>query len=389
MNSPTRRPRFSSVSRTDGRVMPLELFFDLVFVLAITQCTSMMADDPTWPGIGRGLLVLSVLWWAWVGYAWLTSVVDPEEGIVRIVIIVAMTAFLLASIAGPGAFDGRGLLFAISVGIVRTAHIALFLLASRGADRLRHSVLGLAVSTALGVGLLVVAAEVHGTAKIAIWIVAVVLDIGGPLVAGQDGWQLEPAHFAERHGLIVLIALGESIVALGAGTDETLTASVVAAVVLGVVLAATMWWAYFDVVAIIAGRNLAELPKGLVQNGVARDAYSYLHLPMVAGVVLSAFGLKQVLHHAGSHLATEAAVGLAGGVALYLLAHVSFKWRNIRSLSRPRLAVAVALVLAVPLMTRLSAVTSLGVIAVTMVGLIVYETVVFADARDSIRHSDL
>ena len=148
----------------EERVTPLELFFDLVFVLALTQCTALMAATPTWEGLAQGLLVLGVLWWSWVGYAWLTSVVDPEEGAVRLVMFLAMAAFLVAALCVPEAFGSEALLFALAYGVVRVAHILLFVLASRDDPGLRRATLGLAVSTAIGVGLLVLAAATDGWA---------------------------------------------------------------------------------------------------------------------------------------------------------------------------------------------------------------------------------
>ena len=147
-----RGPRLSAARREGERVTPLELFFDLVFVLAITQCTALMTHHPTWSGLVQGLLVLGVLWWAWVGYAWLTSVIDPEEGAVRLVMFVAMAAMLIAALCVPDAFGHLGLAFALAIGVFRVAHIALFMLASPDDDALRHSVLGFAVSTAVAVG---------------------------------------------------------------------------------------------------------------------------------------------------------------------------------------------------------------------------------------------
>ena len=162
--TPTSRvPRIGVVLRDGERVSPLELFFDLVFVLAITQCTALMANDPTWRGIGRGLVVLGLLWWSWVGYAWLTSVVDPDEGGVRLVLFAAMAALLVTSLCVPDAFGDLGLTLAIAYGGVRAAHIALFVLASRDDPGLRHSVVGLAASTAIGVAILVPARSSTGT----------------------------------------------------------------------------------------------------------------------------------------------------------------------------------------------------------------------------------
>ena len=217
MEAGARTRRLTAVRREEARVTALELFFDLVFVLAVTQCTTLMANDATWQGLFRGLLVLAVLWWPWSGYAWLTSVVDPEEGIVRLVVFVAMAALLVCALCVPTAFGEGATIFAIGYAIVRFAQIGLFIIASREDPQLRHSVLGLALSTAIGCALIGAAAFADNTLQGVLWIVALTLDMGGPLFIDSEGWRLVPHHFAERHGLIVLIALGESVVAIGAG----------------------------------------------------------------------------------------------------------------------------------------------------------------------------
>jgi low temperature requirement protein LtrA len=378
--------RISAVMRDDERVTPLELFFDLVFVLALTQCTTLIVHTPTWGGALKGLLVLGMLWWSWVGYAWLTSVVDPEEGAVRLVIFVAMAAFLVAAICVPRAFGSDALLFACAYAVVRAAHIVLFILASRDDDALRSSVRGLAVSTAVGAGLLFVAAATSGEVRVALWGVALLLDAGGPFLFGQDGWKLVPGHFAERHGAIVIIALGESVVALGVGAQEAISAGVVVAAVLGILIAATLWWVYFDVTAIVARRRLAKASEGRERNGIARDSYSYLHFPMIAGIALLAVGLKLVLAHVDRPLAIVPVVALLGGAALYLLAHVAFRLRNMHTLSLRRLLCAAVLLALVPLHASVSALAMLGILAGLLSALITYEAIRYADARDRIRH---
>ncbi len=386
--SERRSPRLTAVMREGERVTPLELFFDLVFVLALTQCTALMARTPTWEGLLKGLLALGMLWWAWVGYAWLTSVVDPEEGSVRLVIFAAMAAMLVAALCVPGAFGSEALLFACAYAVVRGAHIALFTIASRGDSALRHSVAGLAYSTAIGAGLLFVAALTDGALQLGLWGLALVLDMGGPYLFGADGWKLVPGHFAERHGLIVLIALGESIVALGVGAKVVLDAGIVAAAVLGVVVAAALWWVYFDVTAIVAERRLSSTEEGRERNEMARDSYSYLHLPMVAGIALLAVGLKLTLEDVNDPLKLAPTAALLGGAALYLLAHVAFRLRNMRTLSRRRLVCALALLALAPIAVALGipSLATLGVLAGTLTGLILYEVLRYADARERVRH---
>jgi low temperature requirement protein LtrA len=381
-----RPPPVRAILREDSRVTPLELFFDLVFVLAITQCTALMAAEPTWRGLAKGLLVLGVLWWSWVGYAWLTSVVDPEEGVVRLAIFAAMAGLLVAALCVPHAFGDTALLFAGAYGVVRAAHISLFVVASRDDPRLRRSVWGLAGGTALGVGLLAVASLANGVPQGAVWAAALTLDMGQPFLFGSEGWRLEPAHFAERHGLIVLIALGESIVAIGVGAQAGVDAGIVAAAVLGVAVTAALWWLYFDVVALVAERRLSNAAPGRERNEIARDSFSYLHLPMVAGIVLVALGLKKTLGHVGDPLKAVPAAALLGGTALYLLAHVAFRARNVHRFSRERLAVAVVMVALLPAAVELPALAMLAIVAAILGALLAYESHRYGGLRERLRH---
>ena len=381
-----RSPSLTTVMRSEDRVTPLELFFDLVFVLVLTQCTALMAEDPTWEGLARGLLVLGVMWWSWVGYAWLTSVLDPEEGIVRFAIFGAMAALLVVALCVPQAFGDLGLLFAAAYAVVRVAQIVLFVVASRDDPGLRHSVTGLAISTATGSGLLVAAAATDGALQGALWILALSLDMGGPWIIDASGWRLAPAHFAERHGLIVIIALGESIVAIGVGAHGDVDTGVVVAAVLGMVVAAALWWLYFDIVALVAERRLVNAAEGRERNEIARDSFSYLHLPMIAGIVLLALGLKKTLEHVDDPLKLVPAVAMLGGVAIYLLAHVAFRWRNVHRFSIQRVVCAIVLVAFVPAAEELPALVTLAFVSAALVVVIAYETIHFAELRDRLRH---
>jgi low temperature requirement protein LtrA len=375
------------VRREGDRVTPLELFFDLVFVLALTQCTALMAATPTWRGLAEGMLVLGVLWWSWCGYAWLTSVVDPEEGVVQLAMFAAMAALLVAALCVPQAFGDRALLFACAYAVVRAAHIALFMIASREDPALRRSVLtGLAGSTAIGAGLLVAASFADGTLQGGLWTLALLLDMSGPFVFGSEGWKLVPGHFAERHGLIVIIALGESIVAIGVGAGAGIDAGVVVAAVLGIAVAGALWWLYFDVVALVAERRLSNAAEGRERNEIARDSFSYLHLPMVAGIVLVALGLKKTLEDVDDPLKIVLATALLGGTAMYLLAHVAFRFRTVRRFSTQRLLCAALLLALVPAAVELPALATLGLLTAVLSALIAYEVVRFAELRDRLRH---
>jgi low temperature requirement protein LtrA len=379
------RHRLSAVRREGERVTPLELFFDLVFVLAITQCTALMSHDQTWSGIAQGLLILGVLWWAWVGYAWLTSVIDPEAGAVRLVIFAAMAAMLIVSLCVQEAFGNLALTFALAIGAYRAAHIVLFWIAGADDQDLRRSVTGLAVSTAIAVGILVLASLFDGLAQGALWALAIFFDMAGPYFFGSEGWKLVPGHFAERHGLILIIALGESIVAIGVGASGALDLGIGTAAVLGMFLAAALWWMYFDVVALVSARRLGEAEAGREQNELARDSYSYIHLLLVAGVVLMAFGLKVTIGHTGDHLHDVAAFALLGGIAVYLLGLVAFRYRHVQTVNRRRLGLAIVLLILVPVATAMPALISLAVAVVLIWTMIAYEHRSYGPGRAELR----
>ena len=369
----------------EQRVTPLELFFDLVFVFAMTRVTSLMAHDLSWTSIGQGLLVLAALWWGWSAYAWLTNHVAGDEWRARLVVFVAMGSMVLAALAVPEAFGDHGLLFALAYLVMRMAHLGLFWVASRGEDDVHVAVARLLPSAIAGPLLLVAASFADGPLQAGLWLLALAIDYGGPLVTGVAGYRVHTAHFAERFSLIVIIALGESIVAIGVGAgDEPLDTAIGVAAVLALVGSAGLWWAYFDVVAPLAHKRLSEL-SGVARNTLARDAFAYLHLPMIAGIELFALGVEQVVGHVDEALVLEASTALFGGIALYLLAHVAFKLRTAGGLNHVRLIAAVAAVACVPLGTELNSVAALAVACALVVALIAYETIRFAAERERVR----
>ena len=365
---------------TELRATPLELFFDLVFVFAVTQVTGLMSDDPTWAGLARGLLVLGALWWAWGAYAWLTKEIDPEEGSSRLAVLAAMGAMFVAALAVPHAFGDDGVLFGVAYLVVRLLHIVLFSEATPNVD-VHEAAIRLARTAVPGPALLVVAGFLDGGAQIAAWIAALTVDYLGPYVFGVRGFSVSAEHFAERYGLVVIIALGESIVAIGIGAEGTaLSAAVVVAALLGVTLASALWWAYFDVVARMARRKLMEA-RGHERARLARDAFSYLHLPMFAGIVLVALGAKKVLGHVDEPLETVPAVALCGGVALFLLAHDAIRFRNVRTVNGRRVLAALVSLALIPLATTVDALLALALVTAVCASLIAYETLRFRETR--------
>jgi low temperature requirement protein LtrA len=367
------------------RVTPLELFFDLVFAFAFTQVTTVLSDNSTWSGLGHGLLILGVLWWAWAAYAWLTNTVDPGVGAVWGAMLVAMAAMFVAALAVPDAFGTHGVLFGVAFLFVSVMHLTLYALAARGDPDLLGAILRIAPSALVGAGLIIVAGFVEGRFKPVLWLAALAVGYFAPLLGGVRGWRVQPAHFIERHGLIVIIAIGESLIAIGLGErDSGLSSGVIVAAVLGFAVATSFWLAYFDFFPIRAHQLLTDR-SGIERTALARDVYTYLHLPMVAGIVLFAFAMKATLADVGGELATIPALGLCGGPALYLFAYVALRVRVSRTLSRGRLIAAIACALLWPVAVVVPALVALTLVAIVWLGLHAYELIWWRQARAQTR----
>ncbi len=392
----TKRGRVSDAEREsehldEHQVTPLELFFDLVFVFSITQVTSLLADNPTWAGVLRGMLVLAALWWAWAVYAWLTSTIDVDEGGVRLVMLCAMAAMFSVALAVPRSFANDALLFGIAYFLVRVLHLVLSAIPARDDPDRRGALLRFAPGAILGASLLVVAGFVEGNGRIAMWVVALAVDYLGPVVLGVGhGWQVAPEHFAERHGLFIIIALGESFIAIGLGLAAgfELIAGVIVAAALGIVTVSALWWLYFDVAAIFARRRLVGA-QGLELHRLALHSYSYLHLPMVAGIVLFAFGLETTIAHAGDRLDSVPAVGLCGGAALYLLGHIAFLLRTTGRVFRRRSFGAAVLLALIPAAVAIPALAALALVSTVCALIVAYEALRYREDRIRVRHPEI
>ena len=366
-------------------VTPLELFFDLVFVFGFTQVTTVLSDNPTWSGLGHGLLILAALWWAWAAYAWLTNTVDPDEGAVWGAILVAMGAMFVAALAVPDAFGRHGVVFGVAFLIVNVMQLTLYALAARGDRDLLAAIARVAPWALSGSILIVAAGFAHGGLKPILWLAAIGIGFFGPLLRGISGWRVQPAHFVERHGLIVIIAIGESLVAIGLGERSSgLSARVIVAAVLGFVVATSFWLAYFDFFPNRA-RQLLAVRSGAARTALARDLYTYLHLPMVVGIVLFAFAMKMTLAHVGDELDTIPALGLCGGPALYLFAYVGLRVRITHRLGRGRLIAAVACALLWPVAVVVPALVALTLVVIVWVVLHAYEIIWWREARAEAR----
>jgi low temperature requirement protein LtrA len=369
----------------EHRVTPLELFFDLVFAFAFTQVTIVVSDDPTWRGLAHGLLILAVLWWAWAAYAWLTNTVDADDGAVWGAMLVAMAAMFIAALAVPEAFGRHGVVFGVAFLIVNVINLTLYALGARDDGDLLAAILRMAPLALAGAVLILAAGFVHGALRPGLWVAALAVGLFGPLLGSLSGWRVEPAHFIERHGLIVIIAIGESLIAIGLGARATeLGTGVIVAAVLGLVVVTSFWLAYFDFLPMRV-RQLLNDRTGMERTALARDVYTYLHLPMVTGIVLFAFALKTTLAHVDASLDTVPAVGLCGGPALYLFAYVALRFRVARTLGGGRLTAAVVCVLLFPIALVVPALVALALIAAVWVALHAYEIIWWRDARAQAR----
>jgi low temperature requirement protein LtrA len=364
----------------EHRVTPRELFFDLVFVFAFTQVATLLADDPTFAGMGRGVLVLAALWWAWAAYAWLTNVVDPEDGVVGGALLVALIAMFVAALVVPGVFEDDGVLFGVAFFVVCAMHLALFALAGRGRPDLLGAVLRLAPWTLVGAALIVVAGFVDG-ARTWLWLAALLCTYAGALLSGSTGWHLHPSHFAERYGLVLIIALGEAFISIGIGaTGIGIGPGEVAAAILGILVATSFWLAYFDFFS-IRGEQLLHRVQGAERVALARDLYAYAHFPMIVGVVLFAFAMKTVVGHVGEELDSVAAFALCGGSAIFLLTFSAIRIRIERRVSRGRFVAALVFFLVLPLATMIPALAALALVTAVWLALHTYELVWWREAR--------
>jgi low temperature requirement protein LtrA len=387
------------------RVTTLELLFDLVFVYALTQITTTAAHELTPTGLAHGLVLMMLIWFGWTAYGWLGNQARADEGALRTAMIFAMVGYFVVALTVPEAFhDQPGgvsgpLVFVLAYAVVRLAHLGVYWLAAGDDAGLMRTLRRAFYSVLPSLLLLTVGALVEERWRLAVWAFAMALEYVLIFLIGSTGWRIHaPAHFAERHGLIVIIAIGESIVSVGVGVaGAPISWPILVGATLGIVIAVTLWWTYFDVVALVAARTLERL-TGDDRVRLGRDSYTFLHLPIVTGIVLLALGAKVVMLQAAaptqhSHQAPlpEIAIwAIYGGTAMYLVSLSMLRWRNIGRPNIERLVVAsLLLVLASGVsFTDLPALWHPAFIAVAMVGLIGYEAIHFRDVRQQVRHAD-
>jgi low temperature requirement protein LtrA len=359
---------------TVERVSTLELFFDLVFVFTVTQLTAVLTHELSWSSLGQVMLMLGLIWWMYDGYAWLTNAVSTRGVAARAILLGGMAGYLVIALALPGAFDGSGLAFGVGYLIVVAVHASLFIWTASA--RSSSAFLGIAPYNLFNAALVIVGGAIGGTAQAVLWTLAVVSEWSTPWVANRESqseFEIAPAHFVERHGLVIIVAIGESVVAIGIGAAGlAVDAELVVVAILGILLAAGLWWAYFGADDDEqAERALAAAPARS-RPWIALHGFGMAHFFLLLGIVLVAVGLKKATGHAYDPLTYEQALALGGGVSVFLAADVAF--RRILGLGRAphRAVAALAAVATVPLGAEVAAVAQIGglaaVLAVALAG---------------------
>jgi low temperature requirement protein LtrA len=355
----------------DQRVTPIELILDVVFVLGFSQCTDYMITQGGWQGMGDALITLALFWRGWVEFSWFASDFDPNSVVVRLAIFTAMGGFLMMAVTIPRAFDDFAPSFVAAYAVIRLVQMGLGLLASRQDAQFRRAVIQTAISGLVALTLLFVGSFIDGFWGYVCWVVAIVADYV-MAVFSQFGWKLAAGHFAERYSLIVIIAMGESILSIGLGADVAhANARTLLVAMTGVAFVACLWATYFDGTDTAAEHALVNTPAGVRQNELARRAYSLLHFPLVVGVIILALGLESAVAHPAHRFDQHIAAAFFGGIALYLLASVAFGYVTTKVLNRPRLAVGFLVSAMIPLGATIPAWASVALVTAILAVLVV------------------
>ncbi|AYF76190.1 low temperature requirement protein A [Nocardia yunnanensis] len=313
------------------RASTLELFFDLVFVFTITQLTHVFTHHPGWREVGEVALMFAIIWWMYSGYVFLTNEVAPNSSARRTFLLVGMFGFFVIAIAIPDAFHGTGLVFGLGYLVVNLVHTLMF--ATAGGARASAAMLRLGPLNTLTAGLVVAGGLTHDRVRAVLWAVAIVIQIVTPYLIRSDGFAVRPSHFCERHGLVIIIALGESVVAIGANlAGMDLTVGLIASVALGLTLGYVLWWAYFGMDDERGEHALTAIP-GPLRPRPAVLAYGYALFVILLGIILTAAGIAMTIAHGNQPASTAAALALSGGVALFFLGQCAF--RLVLHLPRP------------------------------------------------------
>ena len=363
----------------------IELFFDLVFVFAFTQVTALILEDTSVEGFLRSALVLAMVWWAWSAYAWMTDAIDVENSVTRLIMFAAMAAGFFMALSVPDAFQDEAAWFAVAYFVARVLHTTLYAWGVRQDPGYLAAVIRLAPWFLVAALVALIGGFVDPDYRAWIWLASLAIDAVGTLTVGRREWRISPSHFAERFALIVIIALGESIVAIGIGTsdlerDTTYALSVVVAFA-GV---AALWWAYFDFTAIAAERSLRRA-SAAARVPLARDVFTFFHYPIVLGIIFYAVAAKKTLEHPVDPLSDAGRWSLGLGVAMFLCAFALMRFRVLRRIAWERLGAAVVALGIAVLLDGTDAIVTLGVVILVLVLSVAVETARLHEIRAALR----
>lgn len=370
-----------TVEEEERKTSYIELFFDLVFVFAFTQVTSLILEDTSAAGFMRAALVLAMVWWAWSAYAWMTNAIDIENTVTRLIVFAAMAAGFFMALAVPDAFQDEAASFAVAYFVVRILNTTLFSWGVRHDPGQLRATLRLAPWFLVAALVALVGGFVDPDIRAWVWLASLAIDVVGTLTVARAEWRVSASHFAERFALIVIIALGESIVAIGLATTEverdfTFAISVLIAFA-GV---AALWWAYFDFTAVAAARSLGRASPS-ARGPLARDVFTYFHYPIVLGIILYAVAAKKTLEHPLDPLSEAGRWALGLGIAVFLSGFVLARFRVIRRVAWERVVAGSAAVVVAVLLDGTDAIVTLAVVLAILVASIAVETVRLRELR--------
>ena len=359
----------SMISPEDQKVTFVELFFDLVFVFSVTQVVGLLHDGLDWIVVGQAILVFWLVWWAWTQFTWALNAADTTHQWVGIGVLIATAVAFFMAVALPDAFHDRALWFALFYVLVRVIGLTLYALAASANPSLRAAVRIFTILSIGGLVAVLIGGFLGGPLQYWFWGLAILLDIVAAAVGGQaEGWNLHPDHFGERHGLFVIIALGETlIVAAGEVTDAPWTGDLLGVATLAVVITCGLWWSYFPRAKPALDRAL-EASDGAAQASLARDIFSLAHFPMLCGVIAYAVAIEEAVAHPGEALSFEGRVALAVGLALFIGGMAGALWRATNHLLLTRITLTVVTAIAI---VAVAGVAPLITLAIAFIGIVV------------------
>jgi low temperature requirement protein LtrA len=363
-------------SPEDQNVTFVELFFDLVFVFSVTQVVGLLHNGLDWTVVGQAILVFWLVWWAWSQFTWALNAADTTHPLVQLGTLLATAVAFFMAVALPDAFGDRALWFAITYILVRVIGLALYAWVASEDPSQKAAVRIWIIVSLGGLAAVLIGGLLGGVYQFWFWAAAILLDVIAAAIGGQaEGWNLHPEHFSERHALFVIIALGETlIVAAGRVTSASWTNNLLAVAVLAVAITCGLWWSYFPRAKPVLDQAL-ESVRGAELARMARDVFSFLHFPMLCGVIAYAFVVEEIVAHPGEPLPFAGRVALAAGLVLFVGGMAIAIWRATRRLPVPRIILTAGTAIAVVAVSGINGLYSLVIVFAGIVAIVVVEQI--------------